>query len=158
MRRWIAVGVLAVLTLAVAAGAVLTLRASHRDDRAAEDRTQVVAVATKGVDALITLAPGSSAATLKGLEPSLTGSFLSQFKAMFDTFNSVVTKGKVSSKGTIAATAVQSLSASSAKVLIAANASVSAPKHQTTARDYRFRVDLVRSGGAWKISGMGYVS
>jgi len=149
---------LTVATAAVVVGGVLTIRADKHTSSINAERSPAIAVADRGVEALTTISPNNSAATLKRLEPSLTGDFLKQFESMTTTFTSVVAKGKVTSKGSIAASAVQSLSATQAKILVAATASVSAPKHQTTSRAYRIRVSLRRTGGAWRISGMEFVS
>lgn len=157
-RRRIVTIALAAATVLILLGGAYSARAVRRDHARDEDRADVVTVATRGVRGLTTLDPKTGGTSLKRLESSLTGGFRQQFAAMYSTFSGVVEKGKVTSTGTIDATAVQSLTSTKAQVLVAAEAQVSDPKHKATARQYRFRVSLRRVGDSWRISGMEFVS
>ena len=83
--------------------------------------------------------------------------WLRQFRGIRSTFTSVLDKGKVTSTGTVRASAVEKLGARSAKVIVAAHADVTSPKADPQPKDYRFRVSLRKVDDVWKVSDMEFV-
>ncbi len=131
----------------------------HAAHQRADDRIDALSVAKLEVTDLTTLNPSNLDAQLERLKERLTGTFASQFEAFYSTFASVVSRQKVTSRGSIQSVALASLTDRKAVALVAARAVVisKGQKHNID-RAYRFEVSLSKRGSLWLISGMRFVS
>lgn len=124
-----------------------------------DDRETALSVATAEVAELTTLSPDTLDKQLKSLNGRLTESFSQQFQAMYSTFASVVSKEKVTSKGSIQSAGLVSSTDRRAVALVAARAVVTSPENEKGVnRAYRFEVSLTKQDSGWLVSGMRFVS
>jgi Mce-associated membrane protein len=87
-----------------------------------------------------------------------TGQFRDDFQSRADDFTKVVRDSKVVTKGSVTATAVQSMSADTALVLVAANSEVTnATGAQNEPRAWRLSVTVQRDGPQIKMSRVEFV-
>jgi len=87
-----------------------------------------------------------------------TGSFKNDFQARADDFINVVKQSQVVTKGTVKATAIESMSQDSAVVLVAATSEVTnAAGAQQEPRSWRLSVTVSRDGGDLKMSKVEFV-
>jgi Mce-associated membrane protein len=131
----------------------------HAAHERADDRADALSVAKLEVTDLTTLNPSNLDAQLQRLKGRLTGTFARQFEAFYSTFASVVTKDRVTSRGSVQSVAISSLTERKAVALVAARAVVSSKEQKRDLnRAYRFEVSLSKRGELWLISGMRFVS
>ena len=93
-----------------------------------------------------------------GYSTAATGEFKDDFQRRADDFASVVKDSKAVTQGSVAATAVESMSKDSAVVLVLANERVTnLAGAKDEPRAFRFRVSVVRDGDQLKISKVEFV-
>lgn len=126
-----------------------------RDD-AARDAAVDVAVA-QALD-LTTMDSSSVDAKLKRLASRTVGDFKEQFGEITDVFVSLVRDQKIEAVGVEDAVAVEEIDDDRASVIVASSATITDEKTtEPVVRSYRFRVDLRRQGGDWKVGGMEFI-
>lgn len=133
----------------------LVLRTDRRDDDRLAD---AVAVAKAQVLDITTLDSDTVDAKLQAMSERTSGDFKDQVTAIAETFIKIVREKKIKVVGRIDGAGASSSSGRDATVLVASTAIVTeSGKATPTTRTYRIRVNLARSGGAWKINGMEFV-
>jgi Mce-associated membrane protein len=119
---------------------------------------EFTAAAKQGVINLTSLDFNKAKEDVQRVLDSSTGEFRDDFQRRADDFASVVQDSKAVTEGSVAATAVESMSKDSAVVLILANERVT---NSTGAKDeprsFRFRVSVARNGDQMKISKVEFV-
>jgi Mce-associated membrane protein len=117
-----------------------------------------VATARQGVINLTSLDYNKAKENVQRVLDTATGEFRDDFQKRAQDFESVVKDSKVVTQGSIAATAVESMTKDSAVVLVLANESVTniaGAKDQP--RTFRFRVSVVHDGDDLKLSKVEFV-
>ncbi|KLO46747.1 hypothetical protein [Mycobacterium nebraskense] len=152
-RKTIAAGVgvgLASASLAASGYMVWQHRTTvHKQQLAAE----FTAAARKGVTALMSIDPSHAKEDYQRIIDYSTGDFKSQMSALSAFMAKQTEESKVSSKATVEAVAVESMSDNSAVVLVAAKSDVTnADNTHRPPVMWRISVDLTRDGGQLKMS------
>jgi Mce-associated membrane protein len=160
-RRWMrlprrstaAVGV-AILLIAASLGASGYITWQHRHAVQERQRTaEFAAAARQGVVTLTSLDFNRAKDDVQRVIDNSTGSFRDDFQSRADDFRTVVEQSKVITQGTVNATAVASMTADSAVVLVAATSQVtSAAGAKQEPRSWRLSVTMARDGGQLKMS------
>ncbi|OBK40754.1 hypothetical protein A5658_20560 [Mycobacterium sp. 1245111.1] len=117
-----------------------------------------VATARQGVINLTSLDYNKAKENVQRVLDTATGEFKDDFQKRAEDFESVVKDSKVVTEGSVAATAVESMTKDSAVVLVLANESVTniaGAKDQP--RTFRFRVSVVHDGDDLKLSKVEFV-
>jgi Mce-associated membrane protein len=153
------------LSLAAVVGIVGFLGASgwmfwnHRHVVQERERAAAyVATARQGVINLTSLDYNKAKENVQRVLDTATGEFKDDFQKRAEDFESVVKDSKVVTEGSVAATAVESMTKDSAVVLVLANESVTniaGAKDQP--RTFRFRVSVVHDGDDLKLSKVEFV-
>ena len=121
----------------------------HKQQLAAE----FTAAARQGVTALLSVDANHAEEDFQRIIDDSTGDFKSQMSAMSSLMAKQTAESKVSSKGTVEAVAVESMSDNSAVVLVAARSDVTnADNTNRPPVVWRISVDLTRDGGQLKMS------
>jgi len=121
----------------------------HKQQLAAE----FTAAARQGVTALLSVDANHAEEDFQRIIDDSTGDFKSQMSAMSGLMAKQTAESKVSSKGTVEAVAVESVSDNSAVVLVAARSDVTnADNTNRPPVVWRISVDLTRDGGQLKMS------
>jgi Mce-associated membrane protein len=151
-----AVAILLICTLLAASG---YLAWQHRQASQDRQRTaEFAAAARQGVVTLTSLDFNRAKDDVQRVIDNSTGSFKADFQSRADDFRSVVEQSKVVTKGTVNATAVESMTADSAVVLVAATSQVTnAAGARQEARAWRLSVTMTRDGGQLKMSKVEFV-
>ncbi|MBV9091018.1 MAG: hypothetical protein JO044_14125 [Mycobacteriaceae bacterium] len=158
--------VLARVALGVTIGLICALLAAsgsmvwqHRSAAAERHRSaEFAAAARQGVVSLMTLDFNHAKADVQRVLDNSTGEFRDDFQSRADDFTKVVQDSKVITKGTVNATAVQSMHGDSAVVLVAAASQVTnATGAQNEPRAWRLSVTVQRDGGQIKMSKVVFV-
>jgi len=121
---------------------------SARNKRAAE----FAAAASQGVTALTSLDFRHAKEDVQRIVDNSTGRFKDDYAVRADDFVKVVEASKVVARGTVTATAVQSMSDDEAVVLVAASEEITNAAGNKQPRAYRFRVTVSRDGDQLKLS------
>jgi Mce-associated membrane protein len=130
-------------------------QASERHQRAAS----FVAGAKQGVVNMTSLDFNRAKDDVQRLLDSSTGEFRDDFQQRAKDFVSVVEQSKVVTQGTINATAVESMNAHSASVLVAATSRITnAAGAKDEPRVWRLRVTVTEEGGQYKMSKLEFVA
>ena len=162
LRRpgWRAVAVaagLAVLAVLVAGNGLLAWR-HHQADQVRERAAQFATAAGQGVVNMTTLDFTKAEADVARVLDGSTGDFHADFASRVDDFTSVVRDSKVVTVGTVTATAVESMTADSAVVLVAATSTVTnAAGTKEEPRKWRLSVTVTRDGDRLKMSKVEFV-
>jgi Mce-associated membrane protein len=165
-RRWLPRRVRARVALGLACLLILALLAAsgymvwqHRDAAANRHRSaEFAAAARQGVVSLMTLDFNHAKDDVQRVIDNSTGQFRDDFQSRADDFTKVVRDSKVVTKGSVTATAVQSMSADTALVLVAANSEVTnATGAQNEPRAWRLSVTVQRDGPQIKMSRVEFV-
>ena len=144
---------------ALVALAVVQVVAIDRQGERTDARRDAVAVAQRSVTALTTVSAKSLDDDISRMMKDATPGFRSQFEKQAKAFREGVQQGKVSSKGSVTAAGVSSITERKAVVMVAADGTVSnAVSSGPQQRSYRLRVTLKRSGDHWLVSGMEFVA
>lgn len=124
-----------------------------RNQRAAE----FSAAASEGVTALTSLDFRHAKEDVQRIIDRSTGSFRDDYEARAGDFVKVVESSKVVARGTVMATAVQSMSDNEAVVLVTATEEITNAAGNKQPRYYRFRVTVSRDGDQLKMSRVEFV-
>jgi Mce-associated membrane protein len=117
-----------------------------------------VAAAKQGVINLTSLDFNKAKEDVQRVLDSSTGEFRDDFQRRAEDFASVVKDSKAVTQGSVAATAVESMSKDSAVVLVLANERVTnSAGAKDDPRAFRFRVSVIRDGDQLKISKVEFV-
>jgi Tfp pilus assembly protein PilE len=153
--RW---GLAAFLVVVVAVAAVLvvleisSLRPRTAENRAAEQqRSAVVRAAERFTVQVNTYDAASMDAYQRSMSTMMSPKFRTDYKKVTDQLAATIKQAKVTSKGVVLASAVASLDADSAQVLVVSDASVRTIYDPNLARHFRWEVSLVRIGGRWLV-------
>lgn len=129
----------------------------ERDRRA--DEKAATAAATAEVEGLIDISGSTSAADMERLLDGATADFRSELEAQADRLQKALADNEVEATGDAVSAGVVELAGDKATVIVAA---VGAVRNKQTAdaepRNYRLRVDLLRSEGRWLVSGLEFVA
>ncbi len=123
-----------------------------------EHAAAYTAAARQGVINLTSLDFNKAKENVQRVLDSATGEFKDDFQKRAEDFESVVKDSKVVTEGSVAATAVESMTGDSAVVLVLANENVTniaGAKDQP--RTFRFRVSVVHDGDDLKLSKVEFV-
>jgi Mce-associated membrane protein len=126
---------------------------SARNNRAAGFAT----AASRGVTALTSLDFRHAKDDVQRIIDNSTGSFKDDYEVRADDFVKVVEASKVIARGTVTATAVQSMTDDEAVVLVAASEEITNAAGNKQPRAYRFRVTVTRDGDQLKLSKVEFV-
>jgi Mce-associated membrane protein len=121
---------------------------SARNNRAAG----FAAAASRGITALTSLDFRRAKEDVQKIIDNSTGSFRDDYEVRADDFVKVVEASKVVARGTVTATAVQSMTDDEAVVLVAASEEITNSAGNKQPRAYRFRVTVTRDGDQFKLS------
>jgi Mce-associated membrane protein len=152
------VTIVAVIVVGLAViGALQALSIRHHDDLN-DRRRAAIAAASDEVNQLLTVSKSTSTQVLHSLLDGATADFHDELEKEAKAFQQAIVKGKVVSRGSIAAAGLASLKGDTAVVVVAAKATVrnaSSPKGD--ARNYRLTVTVQNAGGHWLVSGLRFV-
>lgn len=127
-------------------------------DRAADEKA-ATAAATAEVEGLIDISGSTSADDMAQLLDGATADFRSELEAQADRLQKALADNEVEATGDAVSAGVVKLAGDRATVIVAAVGSV---KNKQTAdaepRNYRLRVDLLRSDDRWLVSGLEFVA
>lgn len=154
-RTWLAVTATVSTLLIIASGAATgVMWWQHR--QAVDDRhhsLEFAGAARQGVTDLMSLNFGNAKDDVQRLINDTSGDFRKDLESHRDDFITAVQDSKVITTGLVKAVAVQSLSADSATVLVAASSKVAnATGESQEQRTWRVTVTLTRVGGQLKMS------
>jgi Mce-associated membrane protein len=121
---------------------------SARNNRAAG----FAAAASRGITALTSLDFNHAKDDVQRIIDNSTGSFKDDYEVRAGDFVKVVEASKVIARGTVTATAVQSMTDDEAVVLVAATEEITNAAGNKQPRAYRFRVTVTRDGDQLKLS------
>ena len=127
-------------------------------DRAADEKA-AAAAATAEVEGLIDISGSTSEDDMDRLLDGATADFRSELEAQAERLKKALTDNKVEATGDAVSTGVVKLADDKATVIVAAVGSV---KNKSTKkaepRNYRLRVDLLKSDDTWLVSGLEFVA
>lgn len=162
-----------VLACACVAGGVVLVQQHRSDERAeretpealpptAEEATRygdVKHAAEATAAALLNIDYRDTQASFDAVAATATGTFLEQYQASSDSLVTLVTQNKAVQTGEITASAVSSVDADDATVLVAASGTVTNLQTGDAGqqRIYRILVKLVKSDGAWLTNDLDFV-
>ena len=153
LRRGIA-AVLATLALVALVALVLVVavvRPQHDKQQEREDARQAVVAASERFTVQVnTYTPASVDTYRQRVGAMLSPKFKGQFDKAMQDLVVTISKGQVTSKGTVLATAVSSVDPDSAEVMVVADAQVKNAV-DSRARHFRWQVSLVKLGGRWLV-------
>lgn len=133
--------------------------AIHRQGERTEARRDAVTVAQRSVSALTTVSTKNLDDDISRMMKDATPGFRAQFEKQASAFREGVRQGKVTSKGSVNAAGISSITEKKAIVMVAADGTVSnTVSSGPQERSYRLRVTLKRTGERWLVSGMEFVS
>jgi Mce-associated membrane protein len=148
---------LVVLIVLVGVNGFLAWR-HHGADQLRDRAAQFAAAAQQGVVNMTTLDFTKAGADVARVLDGSTGEFRSDFASRVDDFTSVVRDSKVVTAGTVNATAVESMTADSAVVLVAATSTVTnAAGAKEEPRKWRLSVTVTRDDNQLKMSKVEFV-
>jgi len=153
--RW---GLAAFLTLVLVVAGVLvvleiaSLRPSSEDDRSTVQQQSAAVRAAERFTVQVNTYSGTSMSSYQSsMNSMMTPKFRTDYKKVIDQLASTIKQAKVTSKGTVLASAVASLDEDSASVLVVSDASVKTIYDPNLARHFRWNVSLVRIEGRWLV-------
>lgn len=156
-RRLAAVAVMlsSCALLALSAWMIRQHQHAQADQR---NRAEFVAVARQVVVTLMSIDYNDAEGSVQRIADNSTGPFRSEFQGAADDFVKVSKDAKVTTKATVNAAAVESMTPDSAVVLVAASSTVTnAAGAQEEPRRWRLTVDLQREGDQIKMSKVEFV-
>lgn len=156
-RRLAAVAVV-VSSCALLAFSVWMIRQHQHIQADQRHRAEFVAVARQAVVTLMSIDYNDAEANVQRIVDNSTGPFRTEFQGAAEDFIKVSKDAKVTTKATVNAAAVESMTSDSAVVLVAASSTVTnAAGAQETPRRWRLTVDLQREGDQIKMSKVEFV-
>ena len=153
--RW---GIAAFLALVVVVAAVvLVLEVTSLRPRAEAAGTDQAArsAATRAAERFTVQVNTYDAASMdryqRSMNTMMSPKFQTDYKKVIEQLSSTIKQAKVRSKGEVLASAVASLDADSAQVLVVSDASVRTVFDPNVARHFRWEVSLVKINGRWLV-------
>ncbi|MBF4162144.1 hypothetical protein [Nocardioides acrostichi] len=125
-----------------------------------EAYAEVMKVADATVNGLINIDYRSPEDSYDAVAETATGSFLDDYKKSYDTLKKLVTQYKAEQTGQVNATAVSTIDANSAAVLVSADATVQNVQtgKQQQSRSYRVKVTVTQQDdGSWRTTDLEFV-
>ena len=151
-----AVGLVVVVLLLVAGERALARR--DAGDRA-DDHEAAAAAASAEVEGLIDISGSTSDAAMKKLLAGATAEFRTELESQAARLQKALASNKVDARGEAVSTGVTKLSGDKATVIVAATGTVrNKSTKQAEPRNYRLKVDLLRTDGTWLVSGLEFVA
>ena len=150
--------VLAAALVLVGAGVGFVGYRVHQENQAGQRDQDVLAAARQEALNFISIDYRNFGQDSDNVLSGATGDFKQQFSDQSKTLQSLVTSNKAISTGQVLQAGVVTSSATSARVLVVADATVAntaAPSGQV--RNYRLQLDLVDQNGQWLTSGIEFV-
>jgi Mce-associated membrane protein len=132
---------------------------NHRQVQAEQQRrAEFAAAARQGVVTLMSLDYNKAKEDVQRIIDSSTGEFKSDFQSTSTDFIQVATDSKAITETNVTATAVESMTADTATVLVAATSRVTnAAGAKQEPRAWRLSVNLARDGGQLKLAKVEFV-
>lgn len=156
-RRWAVAVVLAALLLASLAGQRAYAWKSIDDQN--EARLEAVAAATTEVVGLITISSTTSDDDIATLLRGATAEFRDELQSQADRLRAELKENDVDATGSVVSAALSAFDDDSATVIVAATGTVDNKQTATPEpRNYRLRVQLVKKGEGWLVSGLEFVA
>jgi Mce-associated membrane protein len=152
----VSAAVMVLLGCLAASGYILWQHRAAAHDR--ERKAEFAAAARQGVVSLTTLDFNRAPEDVQRVLDNSTGEFRDDFKRRSDDFTKVVQESKVVTKGTVNATAVDSMTGDSAVVLVAATSQVTNDAGaKQEPRAWRLSVTVTKDGDQLKMSRVEFV-
>ncbi len=127
-------------------------------DRLADEKA-AAAAASAEVEGLIDISGATSDADMAKLLDGATADFRSELEAQADRLKEALAANKVEATGEAVSTGVVELDGDKATVIVAATGTVqNSSTKAAEPRNYRLKVELVRSDGDWLVSGLEFVA
>jgi Mce-associated membrane protein len=155
---WLAsVVVLVVLLIAgvIVGGGLLSEVSSNQS--AAGDRQAGLSVAKTAVVDLTTANYQNSSQYVAKLKPLAAGQFLNEFVNGAKGFSTILSQGKVQTKGSVVTAGIASYSGTSEQVDVLAQETVTNSQTKDSSRYYRMEVAMIKSGSKWLVSSVKFV-
>jgi Mce-associated membrane protein len=160
LPTWKAVAAaLTVLVIAALLTACVLMFISHRNVQADEQRrAEFEAAARQGVVTLMSLDYNKAKEDVQRIIDNSTGQFKTDFQNTAEDFVKVAVESKAVTETNVTATAVESMTADTATVLVAASSRVTnAAGAKQEPRAWRLSVNLARDGGQLKLAKVEFV-
>ena len=160
LPTWKAVAAaLTVLVIAALLTACVLMFISHRNVQADQQRrAEFEAAARQGVVTLMSLDYNKAKEDVQRIIDSSTGQFKTDFQSTSEDFVKVAVESKAVTETNVTATAVESMTADTATVLVAASSRVTnAAGAKQEPRAWRLSVNLARDGGQLKLAKVEFV-
>jgi len=160
LPTWKAVAAaLTVLVIAALLTACVLMFISHRNVQADQQRrAEFEAAARQGVVTLMSLDYNKAKEDVQRIIDSSTGQFKKDFQSTSEDFVKVAVESKAVTETNVTATAVESMTADTATVLVAASSRVTnAAGAKQEPRAWRLSVNLARDGGQLKLAKVEFV-
>jgi Mce-associated membrane protein len=160
LPTWKAVAAaLTVLVIAALLTACVLMFISHRNVQADQQRrAEFEAAARQGVVTLMSLDYNKAKEDVQRIIDSSTGQFKTDFQNTAEDFVKVAVESKAVTETNVTATAVESMTADTATVLVAASSRVTnAAGAKQEPRAWRLSVNLARDGGQLKLAKVEFV-
>jgi Mce-associated membrane protein len=149
-------GLAVVLVVLVVASIVLAVRWQH-DQAATADRQAAIAAARQEVVNLTSLNSKTSGSDMQQILNGAADAFRSEFKENENAFESIVTQAGMHSAGHIDEAGIATMTGSTARVLLAADATMQSSKSSPETRSYRIAADMVKQNGRWLLSNVEFI-
>ncbi|MFM9034156.1 MAG: hypothetical protein ACKOQ4_07690 [Mycobacterium sp.] len=150
----------ALMTAGLLAATGYLLWQHRQETRQRQWSAEYAAAARQGVINLMSIDYASAKDSVQRVLDGSTGRFRANFADTADDFVKALTEEKIVTKATVNDAAVESMTADSAVVMVAATSrreGPQAPKDQQEPRRWRVVVSLERDGGQIKMSGVEFV-
>ena len=148
-----ALALLIVLALVAVTAEVVSLRPRSGETRAEQAaQSEVVRAAERFTVQVNTYDAGSMDSYQTAMNSMMSPKFKADYQKVIDQLASTIKQAKVSSKGDVLASAVASVDADSAQVLVVSDASVKTIYDPNLARHFRWEVSLVKIDGTWLVN------
>lgn len=156
--KTVVVGVAVVCTAALLAVSAMMVRHQRDLVRKQQDAAEFTAAARQVVVTLMSINAASAKDDVQRIIDSTTGQFKDEFQRAAEDFTKVAQNAKVSTKTSVQATAVESISHDTAVVLVAASSTLTNAAGATEQpRSWRLSLKLARDGGKIKMSSMEFI-
>ncbi|MGC5255604.1 hypothetical protein ACPXCG_04565 [Gordonia sp. DT218] len=157
-KRGMAITVMSVITVATLVTTGL-IGWHHHTATSEHERAQAfTAAADRGVTAITSLDFNNAQRDVQRILDQSTGAFYNDFKGRAKDFTSVIEQSKVTTKGKVTGSAVESMSGDDAVILVSASSDVTnAAGAKQEPRTWRLRVTVSDVDGTMKISKVDFV-
>lgn len=158
--RWrhLATGAVILCACALLAASGFMLRQQQKAQADERNRAEFVAAARQAVVTLMSIDFNDPQGSVQRIVDNSTGPFRDEFLSAADDFSRVAKDAKVTTKATVGAAAVESMTPDSAVVLVSASSTVTnAAGADEAPRRWRLTVDLRREGDQIRMSKVEFV-